>query len=199
MVSTSVTDQDLNSILSAGSNAVQDIYKRFGTYFPGQKMREVGLTDIFMVIAQEKAENENKNVKFGRSYNENTTGSDFEVMVNGGYRVFFQAKIGKKLGKETYSDFLYESKRTVNGQTILEYQNLLLAEYAKQQGAHAYYVIYDEKAVWWINATALGNWLGKSGVTGSNNEICLAAFKELAKTSYLDAYLDAMKRAVAGK
>lgn len=62
MVSTGITTQDdLNEILLAGSKGVIEIYQRFRRQFPDRQMKEVGLTDIFMMAAQEKAP---KDVKF---------------------------------------------------------------------------------------------------------------------------------------
>jgi hypothetical protein len=49
------------------------------------------------------------------------------------------------------------------------------------------YVIYDDTAVHWVNAIALKNWLDRSGVRGTDMGICIRAFTELAKTSYLAA------------
>lgn len=61
MVSTVTTQEDLNKILQAGSDGVQTIYQIFRKQFPDQQMKEVGLTDTFMMLAQENAP---KDVKF---------------------------------------------------------------------------------------------------------------------------------------
>ncbi|KAF5601775.1 hypothetical protein FPCIR_2209 [Fusarium pseudocircinatum] len=192
MLSTSVTvtDEDLNKILGAASKEVQNIYQRFQTKFPNLQMREVGLTDLFILRAQETADQEKKPVKFDLSKNENQKGSDFELTINGGRQIFFQAKILKSSSKGLYGDFLYESKKKVDDQVILEYQNLLLVECARKNNTQAYYVIYEDKTVRWVNAAALANWLGGSGKTGSNVAISVEAFENLAKASYLEATKD---------
>ncbi|KAF5640412.1 hypothetical protein F52700_3562 [Fusarium sp. NRRL 52700] len=185
MVSTAVTTQEeLNKILSAGSQSVMDIYQRFRKQFPGQRMKEVGLTDVFMMVAQE---NSPTGVKFELRYDENQTGCDFQVTFNGDCQVFFQAKVAKKQGNNTYANFLYESKRD----DLPDYQNVLLAEYAKKNKTAAYYIIYDEKEVSWVNAIVLQNWILKTGnLPREETQVCIAAFKALARTSYIDALND---------
>ncbi|KAG4260876.1 hypothetical protein FPRO04_04500 [Fusarium proliferatum] len=186
MVSTAVTTQDdLNSILQAGSQGVLDSYREFRIEYPKKSLAEVGLTDKFMVAAQKNARLGQKDVHFERSSNENLTCSDLQVKVDGKYWVFFQAKVAKKKDGETYANFVNESKKG----DAPDFQNILLAQHAKKLKTAAYYVIYDETAVWWVNAIALMSYLN-SGVSGGDVDVCIRAFKELAKESYLKAMAD---------
>lgn len=52
------------------------------------------------------------------------------------------------------------------------------------------YVIYDEKAVWWVNAIALQTWILKSNISGEDLEVNIEAFRELARDSYTKARND---------
>ncbi|EWG44730.1 hypothetical protein FVEG_15711 [Fusarium verticillioides 7600] len=185
------TPAELDEILSAGSNNVREIYARFRHVFPTKSMKEIGLTDIFLMTAQGTARDANKAVNFEWMSEENKYGCDFSVEFNNGvlanHKVYFQAKVVQKDGPGDYCDFLYESKRKDGKETILEYQNLLLANFAQKNNTEAYYVIYDDTAVYWVNAIALKNWLDRSGVHGTDMGICIRAFTVLAKTSYLAA------------
>ncbi|KAF5981548.1 salicylate hydroxylase [Fusarium coicis] len=185
------TTVELDEILSAGSTNVREIYARFRLVFPTKLMKEIGLTDIFLMTAQGRARDANKAVKFEWMSEENKYGCDFSVEFNNGVltnrKVYFQAKVVQKDGPKDYFDFLYESKTKDGKKTILEYQNLLLAEFAHKNNTEAYYVIYDDTAVHWVNVIALKNWLDRSGVHGTNMSICIRGFTELAKTSYLAA------------
>jgi hypothetical protein len=58
------TTVELDEILSAGSNNVREIYARFRLVFPTKLMKEIGLTDIFLMTAQGTARDANKAVKF---------------------------------------------------------------------------------------------------------------------------------------
>ncbi|KAF5671917.1 hypothetical protein FDENT_10763 [Fusarium denticulatum] len=191
MESPVITPAELDEIFLAGSTSVQQIYQQFRHVFPTKLMKEIGLTDIFLMTAQGTAHNTNKNVKFEWMSKENKYGCDFSVEFNNGisqnHKVFFQAKVVQNDGQGNYCDFLYESKRKDGDKTILEYQNLLLANFAKESNTEAYYVIYDATAVYWVNATALKNLFNSGGVHGTDMGICIQAFTVLAKTSYLAA------------
>ncbi|KAF4502482.1 salicylate hydroxylase [Fusarium agapanthi] len=116
MVSTSATtDQDLNKILLAGSQGVLDSYQQFRREYLGISMAEVGLTDTFMMTAQKKAREEQKDVKFPREYenDENLTGSDFQASVDGKYWVFFQAKVAKEKDGKLMPTFFMKARRVL--------------------------------------------------------------------------------------
>ncbi|EXF85390.1 hypothetical protein CFIO01_04398 [Colletotrichum fioriniae PJ7] len=134
--------EELNAILSAGSNAVTNAYQQFRLVFPGRSMMEIGLTDTFITQAQMLSSGNTKDAFFEWSNNENITGSDFVVKVNKNqttdkFDVLFQAKVAKKEGQDTYADFLYESTKTIGRVKVMEYQNILLAQYAKETSSEA--------------------------------------------------------------
>ncbi|RGP81141.1 hypothetical protein FLONG3_678 [Fusarium longipes] len=190
----SVKLYDLNSILSLASNEVRGIYESFYKAFR-RPMKEVGLTDIFMLITRDKAKAIGKEVALKLMSNENENGADFSFTIHetpsSSSQVFFQAKVAKRKGDNVFCDFLYESKKTNHGVTVLEYQNLLLAGYAKSKKADAYYIVYDYETVWWVNAFALAKWFDEGGFKDpSDDQICIEAFNNLARRSFFEAMQD---------
>ncbi|KXH49591.1 hypothetical protein CNYM01_05905 [Colletotrichum nymphaeae SA-01] len=185
--------EELNIILSAGSNAVTNAYQLFRLVFPGRSMMEIGLTDTFLMQAQAVASAHGKDAFFEWTNNENITGSDFMVQVNQSQmkdkcNVLFQAKVAKTAEGGTYADFFYESAKTIGRVKVWDYQNILLANYAKKNGCEAYYVIYDVKEVRWVNVFALAKWFDENDKEKMTNvKYLIDAFKALAKTSFLEA------------
>ncbi|KAK1530988.1 uncharacterized protein CCOS01_06091 [Colletotrichum costaricense] len=188
-----VEDNELITMLSAGSKAVTNAYQRFRGVFPKRSMMEIGLTDTFIMHAQMEYSSQGKDAFFEWSNNENETGCDFMVKVNqsqvGNKRVMlFQAKVAKTTEDGTYADFFYESAKTIGRVKVQDYQNILLAKYAKENGFEAYYVIYDVKEVWWVDVFALAEWFDKNDKAKMTNvNYLIETFKALAKTSILEA------------
>ncbi|KAK1543170.1 hypothetical protein CPAR01_03803 [Colletotrichum paranaense] len=193
-----VSLQELSMLLSAGSEAVTNAYQQFRLVFQERSMMEIGLTDTFLMQAQTVASGNGKDAFFEWSNNENVTGCDFAVTVNShqtngphqtnGYSILFQAKVAKTAEGGTYADFFYESAKTIGRVKVQEYQNILLANYAKKNKFEAYYVIYDVKEVRWVNVFALARWFDQTDKTKMTNvDYLIDAFKALAKTSFLEA------------
>ncbi|KXH44479.1 hypothetical protein CSIM01_08765 [Colletotrichum simmondsii] len=193
-----VSPQELNMMLSAGSEAVTSAYKQFRLVFRERSMMEIGLTDTFLMQAQTVASGHGKDAFFEWSNNENVTGCDFAVTVNShqtnesqqtnGYSILFQAKVAKTAEGGTYADFFYESAKTIGRVKVWDYQNILLANYAKKNGFEAYYVIYDVKEVRWVNVFALATWFDENDKEKMTNvNYLIKTFNALAKTSFTEA------------
>ncbi|KAF4472271.1 hypothetical protein FALBO_827 [Fusarium albosuccineum] len=195
MTNGAVNNVDLDKILQAGANKVVQSYTSFRTIFPKRSMMEVGLTDTFMMGAQAYAAAYHLDASLDWYTQENITGCDFGITVNqnqqnGPKDIYFQAKVAKrdKLGI-IYADFLYESTRKIGRQTVLNYQNILLADYAKANNAEAYYVIFDANQVYWVNALYLKNYFDKTPAQAGQSDTlwCIKAWQKLAYTTFLDA------------
>ncbi|KAK1469205.1 hypothetical protein CMEL01_00972 [Colletotrichum melonis] len=193
-----VSDDELITILSAGSEAVTNAYQQFRLVFQERSMMEIGLTDTFLMQAQWVASGNGKDAFFEWSNNENATGCDFAVTVNShqtngphqtnGYSILFQAKVAKTAKGGTYADFFYESAKTIGRVKVEEYQNILLANYAEKNKFEAYYVIYDVNEVWWVDVFALAERFDKNNKGKMTNvNYLIETFKALAKTSIREA------------
>ncbi|KAG7074783.1 hypothetical protein JMJ76_0011253 [Colletotrichum scovillei] len=171
-----VSPDELIMMLSAGSKAVTTAYQSFRSVFRERSMMEIGLTDTFIMHAQVLFSSEGKDAFFEWSNNENVTGCDFAVTVNShqtnGYGILFQGLSAKTIGRVK----------------VQEYQNILLANYAKKNKCEAYYVIYDVKEVRWVNVFALAKWFdGNDKGKMTNVEYLIKTFNALAKTSFTEA------------
>ncbi|KAI3534472.1 hypothetical protein CSPX01_12089 [Colletotrichum filicis] len=90
-------------------------------------MMEIGLTDTFIMHAQMEYSSQGKDAFFEWSNDENETGS----------------KVAKTTEDGTYADFFYESAKTIGRVKVQDYQNILLAKYAKENGFEAYIRKYE--------------------------------------------------------
>ncbi|KAI5895457.1 uncharacterized protein SCHCODRAFT_02495633 [Schizophyllum commune H4-8] len=117
---------NLSAAVEAGAARVLGHCQTFQQLFQPRRMSEIGLTDQFMIGAKAQA---GTALVMDWMNAENTSGADM-VFTSGGVTYVFQAKVAERVGTQLSADFLYESTIKVNGQTVTNFQAVLLADYA---------------------------------------------------------------------
>ncbi|KAJ8076389.1 hypothetical protein PM082_000811 [Marasmius tenuissimus] len=207
---TQVTSQKLEDILRFGANKVVGVYSDFRRVFFERQMMEVGLTDLFILGAQSRANDRYLDFLLEWGTKESETGYDFWATTNNNlqlpsyqgpkHRIYFQAKVAKQhkinigqgLSKtELYAEFLFMSTKKENGIIYMNYQLALLVSWANENKGEAYYVVYDSDRVYWFNAQHLLLFFFLTpelpGDGSGDVAWCRRAWKALCKNTFSEA------------